>query len=82
MHMRLHIELDDEVVREVDRLTGPRERSAFVRAAVLRAIDDAKRSEALRRAAGSLRDAEAHEWDDDPAAWVRSSRQADSRRAG
>lgn len=80
--MRLHIELDDEVVREVDRLTGPRGRTAFVRAAVVQAIDDAKRSAALRRAAGSLRDAQAHEWDADPAAWVRASRQADPRRAG
>lgn len=80
--MRLHIELDDEVVREVDRLTGPRERTAFVRAAVIRAIDDAKRSAALQRAAGSLRDAEAHEWDLDPAAWVKAARHADSRRAG
>lgn len=80
--MRLHIELDDDVVREVDRLTGPRGRTAFVRAAVMRAIDDAKRSEALRRAAGSLRDSEAHEWDEDPGAWVRASRQADPRRVG
>lgn len=80
--MRLHIELDDDVVGEVDRLTGPRGRTAFVRAAVVRAIDDAKRSEALRRAAGSLRNSEAHEWDDDPAAWVRTSRQADPRRVG
>lgn len=39
-------------------------------------------SAALRRAAGSLRDAETHEWDADPGAWVRAARQADSRPVG
>ena len=78
----MHIELDDEIVREVDRLAGPRERSAFVRRAVIRAVDDARRGEALRAAAGSLADAPPHDWDDDPAAWVRSTRRADTRRVG
>lgn len=80
--MRLHIELDDEVVREIDGLTGPRERTAFVRAAVLRAVADAKRAAALEQAAGALRDADPHDWDTDPAAWVRQSRRDDTRRVG
>lgn len=80
--MRLHIELDDEVVREVDQVAGPRERSAFVRRAVLRALDDARRSAALRAAAGALGGAPEHEWDEDSAAWVREGRLRDPRRAG
>lgn len=80
--MRLHIELDDDVVREVDRLAGPRERSAFVRRAVMHALDEARRGEALRDAAGSLTGAEPHAWDTDPAAWVSASRRDDPRRAG
>ncbi|HQF02985.1 MAG TPA: hypothetical protein PK868_03225 [Phycicoccus sp.] len=84
--MRMHIELDDEVVREVDRLAGPRERTAFVRRAVLRALEDAQRATALRSAAGSLRspapEDTPHEWDADPAGWVRAQRRSDDRRAG
>ncbi|ANS79382.1 hypothetical protein SGUI_1986 [Serinicoccus hydrothermalis] len=78
----MHIELDDDVVREVDRLAGPRERSAFVRRAVVQALDDARRAEALRQSAGSLDQAVAHAWDDDAAAWVRQTRRADERRTG
>lgn len=80
--MRLHIELDDEVVREVDRLAGSRARSAFVRRAVLRALEDAQRAEALRASAGTLSGGAPHEWDTDPAAWVRSGRRMDERRTG
>lgn len=80
--MRMHIELSDELVDEVDRLAGPRERSAFVRRAVIKALDDARRAEALRVSAGVLRESGPHEWDDDPAAWVRAGRHADARRAG
>lgn len=78
--MRMHIELDDEIVREMDRLAGPRERSAFVRRAVQQAIDSARRREALQTAAGSVTTPQ--EWDDDPATWVREARRADSRRTG
>jgi Arc/MetJ family transcription regulator len=82
----MHIELDDEVVREVDRLAGPRERSAFVRRAVLRALEDAQRAAALRSAAGSLSSSPTedtpHEWDADTAGWVRAQRRSSDRRAG
>src|SRR5215216_8171674 len=36
--MRMHIELDDELVAQIDELSGPRGRSAFVRSAIERAI--------------------------------------------
>jgi Arc/MetJ family transcription regulator len=82
----MHIELDDEVVREVDRLAGPRERSAFVRRAVLRALEDAQRAAALRSAAGSLSSSPTedtpHEWDADTAGWVRAQRRSSDRRVG
>ena len=35
----------------------------------------------VETAAGAIDD-EGHEWDDDPAAWVREQRRADTRRAG
>jgi Arc/MetJ family transcription regulator len=78
--MRMHIELDDDLVAQVDALSGPRGRSAFVRAAIERAVEQEHRWTAIESAAGAIGDD--HEWDDDPAAWVRDQRRSDSRRAG
>jgi metal-responsive CopG/Arc/MetJ family transcriptional regulator len=71
--MRLHISLDDELVRHLDEKVGARDRSRFIAQAVRRALDESDRSEALERAIGSIADS-GHEWDDDPAAWVRAQR--------
>jgi hypothetical protein len=79
--LRLHISLDDGLVAELDRRVGPRRRSSFIAAAVRRAIDDERRWDLIESALGSIAD-EGHEWDDDPAAWVRSQRRADQRRLG
>ena len=79
--MRMHIELDDSLVRELDSVTGPRGRSAFVRLAIERALEQERRWRALDQAAGALADSE-HEWDADTAEWVRDQRHGDTRRAG
>ncbi|HEV2087995.1 MAG TPA: hypothetical protein VGR21_06765 [Cryptosporangiaceae bacterium] len=79
--MRLHIELDDELVAKVDELAGPRGRSGYVRAAVERAVAQHVRWAHLDAAAGAVADA-GHEWDADPAGWVRAQRRGDVRRAG
>ena len=79
--MRMHIELDDALVAELDQLAGARGRSAFVRTAIERLVRQEQRWRALRAAAGALSDGP-HEWDADPAEWVRGQRHADSRRAG
>lgn len=78
--MRLHITLPDDLVRELDQRVGPRQRSAFVVKAVESAIDDERRWDLIAGAVGSIPDD--HDWDDDPAEWVRSQRRADSRRVG
>ncbi len=70
--MRLHLALDDDVVAELDRRVGPRQRSAFVVAAVQAALADERRWDDLAASVGVL--TEPHEWDDDPAAWVREQR--------
>lgn len=80
-HMRMHIELADELVRELDSLTGARGRSAFVRTAIERALEQERRWRSLESAAGSVVDTE-HDWDADPAGWVRDQRRGDARRAG
>jgi metal-responsive CopG/Arc/MetJ family transcriptional regulator len=79
--MRLHISLDDDIVRALDARVGQRQRSAFIAAAVRRALDDERRWEDIETAIGALTDSE-HAWDADPAAWVREQRSADLRRVG
>ena len=79
--MRVHIELDDALVQEIDQRAGSRNRSAYIRQAVAAALRDSGRWEMIESAAGAIR-ASDHEWDEDPAAWVRSQRRNDVRRVG
>jgi predicted transcriptional regulator len=77
----MHIELDDELVAQLDELAGHRGRSAFVRRAIESAVRHELRWTDIESAAGAIED-EGHDWDADPAAWVRQQRRADPRRAG
>lgn len=79
--MRLHITLDDDVVTELDRRAGRGRRSAFIEHTVERALEDERRWEEVEASLGALADS-GHEWDQDPAGWVRTGRRADARRAG
>jgi metal-responsive CopG/Arc/MetJ family transcriptional regulator len=79
--VRLRITLDDKLVREIDELFGSGQRSAFVAVAVREALDNEHRWELIEAGLGSISDA-GHEWDDDPAAWVRTQRCGDPRRVG
>ncbi len=79
--MRLHITLEEDLVRELDRRIGRRRRSAFIGRAVEHALDDARRWELIESALGSIADG-GHEWDPDPAAWVHGQRRYDTRRVG
>lgn len=78
--MRLHISMDDELVGRLDDAVGQRQRSSYISHAVRFALEEDERRRALRAALGSIEDF-GHEWDDDPAAWVRQQR-SDDRRAG
>lgn len=79
--MRIHITLDDGLVAELDRRAGARRRSAFITELIRRALDDERRWDEIEAALGQIDD-EGHDWDKDPAAWVRSQRRTDARRAG
>ncbi len=79
--MRLHITLDDELVRELDGRVGARRRSAFISETVRQALDEQRRWELIESALGSIGD-EGHEWDGDPAEWVRRQRRIDRNRVG
>lgn len=79
--MRLHIALDDQLVKELDRRAGERQRSAFIAELIRRGLEDEQRWEDVESALASIPD-KGHEWDNDPAEWVRSQRQSDARRSG
>jgi predicted transcriptional regulator len=79
--MRVHITLNDELVRELDRRVGARRRSAFIAEAVRQALEEERRWELVEASLASIDDG-GHEWDDDPAAWVRVQRRTDASRVG
>ena len=79
--MRVHITLDADIVRQLDERVGTRRRSRFIAEAVKRALLDQQRWDALEAAVGSIPD-RGHDWDADPAAWVRTQRTTDERRLG
>jgi Arc/MetJ family transcription regulator len=79
--MRVHISLDDDLVADLDQRVGQRGRSAFIGESVRRALDDARRREDIESGFGVIAD-EGHEWDEDPADWVRKQRFSDPRRVG
>ncbi|MDQ3675700.1 MAG: hypothetical protein M3401_02685 [Actinomycetota bacterium] len=73
--MRLHINLDDELIARLDRKVGVRRRSAFIAETVSRALED-------DQAVLSRIEDGGHEWDADPGEWVRSQRRGDRQRGG
>ncbi len=79
--MRVHIALDDDLVSELDRRAGPRQRSLFIAELIRRGLDDERRWEEIEAALGQVADC-GHDWDEDPAGWVRAQRRGDTRRAG
>ena len=79
--MRIHIALEDDLVAELDRRAGARRRSAFVAELIRRGLEDERRWDDIESALGSLPDT-GHDWDDDPATWVRRQRQGSRRRSG
>jgi hypothetical protein len=79
--MRVHITLDEELVDQIDHVAGPRRRSTYITEAVRRALEADRRWELIWSGVGSISD-RGHEWDEDPAGWVREQRHADPRRVG
>lgn len=76
--MRVHISLDEELVREIDELTGPRGRSAFIEEAVRERVERERRWRKIESAIGSIADT-GHPWDDDVARWVHEQRRLGER---
>jgi Arc/MetJ family transcription regulator len=79
--MRLHISLDDELVAQLDERVGRRRRSTFIGETLRHALEDERRWEDIEAGLGTLSDS-GHEWDTDPAGWVRAQRRNDPARVG
>ncbi len=79
--MRLHIALDDELVAELDRRAGSGRRSAYIAELISRGLEDERRWDEISASLGQISDT-GHDWDDDPAEWVRDQRRSDQRRVG
>jgi metal-responsive CopG/Arc/MetJ family transcriptional regulator len=79
--MRLHISLDDDLVEQLDERVGRRRRSTFIGETLRRALEDERRWEDIEAGLGTLSDS-GHEWDADPAGWVRAQRRNDPARVG
>ena len=79
---RTHIVMPKELVKEIDRLAGPRGRSAFVTEAVEEKLRHERLREIAEKAGGSLADVDIPGWEtsESAAEWVRASRQADEER--
>lgn len=81
MCVRMHINIDPKLVAQLDKRVGKRKRSAFIADLVRRALDEERRWDHIFNAAGKIKDT-GHDWDADPAAWVREQRRSDPRRVG
>lgn len=79
--MRLHIMMDDDLVRRIDEQAGERGRSGWIVKVVTDALDIEERKAALLSVIGSIPDT-GHEWDDDPAQWVHDQRRLDPAAVG
>jgi hypothetical protein len=79
--MRLHIVLDDDLVADLDRRVGRRQRSSFLAELIRRGLEDERRWDDIESALSGIPDT-GHEWDEDPSSWVRAQRRGDARRAG
>lgn len=77
----MHIVVDDDLVDRIDRVAGDRGRSGWIVKVVRESLDLEERKQAILAGLGSIPDT-GHEWDDDPAEWVRQQRRADERRVG
>jgi metal-responsive CopG/Arc/MetJ family transcriptional regulator len=77
---RTHVVLEEELVEDIDRLVGRRQRSSFLAEAAKKELMRRRQIEALRAAAGAWKDKEHRELKEGSAKWVRKMRQEGERR--
>lgn len=74
--VRTHVIMPEDVVRQLDKMVGMRERSKFIVDAVIERINRIKLRESASKLAGSLSDKNIEGWDteENTSSWVQSLR--------
>ena len=77
---RTHVVLEEKLVKDIDRLVGPRQRSSFLTEAAQEKLLRFRQIAALKAAAGAWKDEDHPELKQGSAKWVRKMRQESERR--
>jgi hypothetical protein len=77
---RTHVVLEDKLVKDIDRLVGPRQRSSFLTEAAQEKLLRYRQIAALRVAAGAWKDADHPELRLGSDKWVKKMRKEGERR--
>lgn len=77
---RTHVVLEERLVRDIDRLVGPRRRSSFLTEAAEEKLMRYRQIAALKAAAGAWTDQDHPELQQGSVKWVRKIRQEGERR--
>lgn len=77
---RTHVVLAEQLIQDIDRLVGSRQRSSFLAEAAEKELMRRRQIEALKAAAGAWKDADHPELKKGSAAWVQQVRQESDRR--
>jgi len=80
MNKRTHVVLSEQLVEEIDRLVGGRQRSSFLTQAAERELMRLRQLKALDDVAGAWKDKDHPELKQGAAKWVRKLRQENERR--
>ena len=76
---RTHVVLEEKLVKDIDRLVGPRQRSSFLTEAAQEKLMRFRQIAALKAAAGAWKDEDHPELKQGSAKWVRKMRQESER---
>lgn len=77
---RTHVVVSEELVKEIDRLSGKRKRSWFITQAVRKEIQRLNFLNAVKETAGAWNDNDHPEFKNGVESWVRSLREEDENR--
>jgi Arc/MetJ-type ribon-helix-helix transcriptional regulator len=77
---RTHVVLSEQLVEDIDRLVGSRQRSSFLTEAAEKELMRRRQIEALKAAAGAWKDSDHPELKQGSDKWVRRLRQEGERR--
>jgi hypothetical protein len=77
---RIHVVLSEQLVKDIDRLVGPRQRSSFLTQAAEKELMRLRQMKALKAVAGAWKDEDHPELKQGADKWVRKLRQESERR--